>query len=260
MVKKGTPLYKMSWFAIPKTGKADAYGYRLCKKWNDGRGCVDPAMFDKSHACDVLIGPNAISGSLEHSRYDHDTEVFGWLPAPSWVSEEEKAFWEWHGSPEPEQRPSRWDPAPAMKVKGEMKEEDDEEDEMEPGQEDEGVQPWSKNFFSTLYYWDRNWNAILFDAAKKAGPGEILKCTAQLRGWTFPIGSKSAQTPDHCFKSHIASMVWNKEEHHPDAQQWSVIEGSPAQLTAPGSASGSAGSTARTGPASGSTKRPRIHG
>ena len=202
-------------FCVPKTGRSDSFGHELCKKYNDGRGCVADSHCRKSHVCDVLTDKYSICGATDQSRYYHDGEIYGWLKA---FREDigAQAFWEYHGRPDPDE-PERRDPAPPPLR-------DDESDE-------EQSEYWTKKHFDNLYYWDRNLRAILWDAAQKASDSQILKCPAKDCSWAFKLFSTSAVPPETAFKMHLEGKVDDPE--HPDWDQLQLIGEAPASLTSP---------------------------
>jgi hypothetical protein len=197
--------------------------------------------------CDVMIAENAICGSTSHSRYDHDGEVFGWLQAQrDDTAGNAKAFWIWHDSPEASQ-PTRRDPVPAPAA---------EEEQHKASVPNKSGPPWMKTWADELYYWDRSWNAILYDAAKAAYEDEILRCPAEGCNWNMKVSSKSSQTPDWSFSQHLGSWGTQQDENHPDEEQWNKIW---ARTTRGGSSSSSdePAPPEPSGPSAGSTKRPR---
>ena len=247
----------MSGFCVPKTGKSDAYGHQLCKKWNDGRGCVADSHCKKSHVCDVLINPQAICGASNHTRYDHDGPVFGWLQAQrpedegSWKA---RSFWQWYGSPAKSPQ-TRRDPVPAVQAKKEQaKQEQAKKEQDDPKQ----GPPWKKSWADDLYYWDRNWKAILYDAARAAHEDEVLRCPAAGCNWNVKVGSKSHMDPDFMFSQHLGAEDIQADDNHPDEDQWNRIW---AHITVESEAGGSGdeddADEEPSGPAAGSTKRPR---
>jgi len=236
-------------FCVPKTGKSDAYGHQLCKKWNDGRGCVADSHCAKSHMCDVLITAHTICSSTDHSRYDHDGEVFGWLQAQRTEGPNEwkaKAFWDWYGSPKASP-PTRRDPVPAPAA---------EEEQHTAAVPNKSGPPWLKSWADELYYWDRSWNAILYDAARVANENEILRCPAYGCNWNMKVNSKSHQTPDWSFSQHLSAWDTQADENHPDEEQWNKIW-SRATIGGASASSDEPAPREPSGPAAGSTKRPR---
>ena len=205
-------------FCVPKTGRSDSYGYQICKKHNDGRGCVADTHCKKSHVCDVLTSKYSVCGSTEHSRYFHDSIIYGWLPAYR-DDVDARAFWEYNGSPKPDD-PERRDPAPLPPGAPDVKEEKSEDEEEQ--------HYWTKDHFDDLYYWDRNLRAILYDAAKKAGDSQILKCPAKDCNWSFKLFSTSAVPPEASFKQHLEAKTEDPE--HPDWDQLQLISDAPAGL------------------------------
>ena len=179
-------------FCVPKTGRSDSFGHELCKKYNDGGGCVAESHCRKSHVCDVLTDKYTICGATDHSRYFHDGDIYGWLKAFR-PDLDAQAFWEYHGSPDPD-APGRRDPAPNRRAAPEI---DDEE----------SSEYWTKAHFDSLYYWDRNLNSILWDAAQKASDSQILKCPADDCPWAFKLFSKSSVPPESASRQHIESKV-----------------------------------------------------
>ena len=205
-------------FCVPKTGRSDSYGYQICKKHNDGRGCVADTHCKKSHVCDVLTTKYSVCGSTEHSRYSHDSTVYGWLPAYR-EDPDARALWGYNGSPNPD-KPERRDAAPPPPGAAAVNEEED-DDEEEP-------MYWTKSHFENLYYWNRNLEAILYDAARKAGDNQILKCPAQGCNWSFKLYSTSAVPPESAFKQHLESKTDDPEP--PDWDQLQLISDAPAGL------------------------------
>ena len=236
-------------YCTPKTGKSDAFGHQLCKKWNDGRGCVASSHCDKSHVCDVMVSENAICGHTTHSRYEHDGEVFGWLTAQRGDGPAGKAklFWEWYGSPAPSP-PTRRDPVPAPAAAAAP---------HTAAVPNKVGPPWSKSWADELYYWDRSWNAILYDAARVANDDEILRCPANGCNWNMKVNSKSSQTPDWSFSQHLSAYDTQQDENHPDAEQWDKIWSRTTIGEASASSDEPPPPQEPSGPAAGSTKRPR---
>lgn len=57
-------------------------GVRICKKYNDGRGCCSPCPSQAAHVCDlVLKGTKKLCGSKTHNRKGHIVSAHGVVAA-----------------------------------------------------------------------------------------------------------------------------------------------------------------------------------
>ena len=65
------------------TGKQTPDKKKICKAWNDGRGCPDPCASLAVHGCDVLTGGGKICGSKKHTRHNHTGPVEGYVTVRS---------------------------------------------------------------------------------------------------------------------------------------------------------------------------------
>ena len=54
-----------------KTAKYDAQKNKLCKPFNDARGCSKGAQCPDRHACDVLLPKGEACGLTNHNRVRH---------------------------------------------------------------------------------------------------------------------------------------------------------------------------------------------
>ena len=65
--------------AKPATGATLPSGVKLCKRWNDARGCSSGGKCERgdAHACDVLLLTGAVCASPSHRRFEHDPVKHG---------------------------------------------------------------------------------------------------------------------------------------------------------------------------------------
>ena len=54
-----------------KTTNRDRWGTKICKPWNDGRGCQNGDQCPDSHCCDVLMASDQACGNTGHTRLQH---------------------------------------------------------------------------------------------------------------------------------------------------------------------------------------------
>lgn len=249
----GPEMYGMT-TPLPKTGKFDAYGWQICKRFQDGRECYGEHC-QKAHCCDILISANAICGSYEHTRYEHDGPVWEFVHTAGKGHQVVEDFWNNHGnaqaaSPASVPRPPVSPPPPvAVQRAAALMQEAKEllasaEFEVPTKQEEPSIpepeeEKYTKDYYSELSYWDRNWNAIIFDAAQKADEYTLLHCPADGCSWRFHLNSKASSEPEWSLRQHIQSKVAKKDPEHPDTDAWYRIANSTRSLESSTSGPGS---------------------
>jgi len=64
--------YRRTWVTAKWHGSL-----KMCKKWNDPRGCRNPCADGCSHTCDVVLSNGNTCGSKSHNRYSHTVADHG---------------------------------------------------------------------------------------------------------------------------------------------------------------------------------------
>ena len=60
------------------TATVTSRGFKICKRYNDNRGCVGPCINSLVHACDALLAYNdQVCGDTRHNREGHDEARHG---------------------------------------------------------------------------------------------------------------------------------------------------------------------------------------